>query len=154
MMTRNVSLPLVAAICWAALLLPASLYIPIENPQNLSYQVHGQTVSRWVSLVRGNGDWILLIVAIPLVLSLVAAVLLILQARSKQRILAGAAWCLGFLILAGAFVGTVTFLVGIFVVPVGIFLIISCTNLRRDQILISPPTKSGSRQAVQQRNAA
>jgi len=75
MMTRNVSLPLVAAICWAALLLPASLYIPIENPQNLSYQVHGQTVSRWVSLVRGNGDWILLIVAIPLVLSLVAAVL-------------------------------------------------------------------------------
>jgi len=59
------------------------VYSNRESSESL-VSIHGQTVSRWVSLVRGNGDWILLIVAIPLVLSLVAAVLLILQARSKQ----------------------------------------------------------------------
>jgi hypothetical protein len=141
-MKRIVWLPLVGAISWAALLLPASLYIPIENPQNLSYQVHGHTVSRWVSLVRANGDRILLVVAIPLILTLVAGCLLILQSRSKRRIFGRAAWCLGLLILAGAFVGTVTFLVGILVVPGGVFLLIACTNLRRDRSSNSPPTSS------------
>jgi hypothetical protein len=139
-MKRNVWLPLVGAISWAAILLPAALYLPIENPQSYSYEVDGHTVSRWVSLAQGNGDRILLVVAIPLILTLVAACLLMLQARSKRRIFGRAAWCAGLLILAGAFVGTVTFLIGIFVVPGGVFLLISCTNLRRDQALSTAST--------------
>jgi len=132
-MRRNVWIPLVAAIVWAALLLPASLYLPIENPQAFSHQVDGQTVERWVSLARGNGNGILLIVVIPLVLS----ILLLLQVGPQGRIFWWTAWCLGVLILAGAFVGTVTFLVGIFVAPVGACLLVSCANLRQIQSLSS-----------------
>lgn len=136
-MRRNVWIPLVAAIVWAALLLPASLYLPIENPQAFSHQVDGQTVERWVSLARGNGNGILLIVVIPLVLSIVAGCLLLLQVGSQGRIFWWTAWCLGVLILAGAFVGTITFLVGIFVAPVGACLLVSCANLRQIQSLSS-----------------
>jgi hypothetical protein len=143
-MKRNVWLPLVGAISWAALLLPAALYLPIENPQSFSYQVDGHAVSRWVSLARGNGDRILIVVAIPLILTLVAAGLLMLQVRSKRRIFGRGAWCVGLLILAGAFVGTVTFLIGIFIVPGGVFLLISYTNLRRDQALFSSSTSSST----------
>jgi hypothetical protein len=136
-MKKNVWLPLVAAVGWAALLLPAALYIPIENPQRFSYQVDGHTVNRWVSLVRDNGDQILLVVAIPLILSLIATCFLTLQSRSKGRVFGWIARCLGVLLLAGAFVGTATFLVGIFVVPGGVFLLVSCTNSHRNQALTS-----------------
>jgi hypothetical protein len=138
MMRRNIWIPLVAAIGWAALLLPAALYLPIEDPQNFSHQVDGHTVERWVSLTTGNGKGILFVVAIPLILSVAAGSLLLIQAGSNGRICWWISRCLAVLILAGAFVGTITFLVGIFVAPVGACLLVSCANLRQIQLSSAP----------------
>ncbi len=83
-----------------------------------------------VPLVQINGHRILLLVALPLVLSLLTVVALVLRATFGWKLAQWTAWVFTGAVLAGAAVGTVTFLIGIFVVPVGVLLAVACANLR------------------------
>lgn len=137
-MRRRVWIPLIEGILWSVLLLPTALFLPIEDPQSFAYQLHGKTVYRWVSLVRANGVSILWVVTIPLVISLMVACLVILQYNFGWKIAGWAAQVMAIVLLIGAFVGTITFLVGIFIVPAGVLLLVTSNNLRRIQLSQGP----------------
>lgn len=134
MRVRVIWVPLVASILWSALLIPGAIFLPIGDPANLAYQLNGRTVNRYVSLIRINGTGILWLVAVPLLCVLVATCFMMLQARLNSPVFGWLALSLAVLILIGAFVGTITFLVGIWVAPSGILLLFSVNNLRRQLV--------------------
>jgi hypothetical protein len=121
-MKRSVWLPLLGAIAWAALLLPGALYLPI------GFQQYTGTRS---TLVQLNGHGILLLVAVPLVLSCLAGTSLLVHAKTGWPVARVVAWNFTGAVLAGAALGTVTFLIGIFVVPAGALLVVACANSAR-----------------------
>ena len=123
-MKTSVWLPLVGAITWAALLIPGAVYVPIGSQQ---YTGPDQDFTPNVrsTLVQLNGHGILILVALPLVLSCLAGVFLVVRSPVAQW----AAWVCTGAVLAGAVLGTVTFLIGIFVMPGGALLSVACTNL-------------------------
>jgi hypothetical protein len=129
-MNRSVRNLLVAAISWSAALIPGALFLPIGDPENLAYQFHGETVNLWVSLTRINGTGILWIPIVTLILTLIAAYCLALQVRSNSQAPSLAAIGIGAVILVGAVVGTVTFLIGIFLAPGAIFLLFATEHSR------------------------
>jgi hypothetical protein len=141
MTSRGVRNPLIVAIAWSAALIPAALYLPIEDPQNFAYQLHGKTIYQWISLTRDNGAGILWIPIVTLALVLVAALFLVLQTRGGSRVTSRVATGVGMVILLGAIAGTITFLVGFFLAPAAVLVIVASESSRHDQAL--------SRNAVQ-----
>jgi hypothetical protein len=125
--TRNL---LIAAIAWSTALIPGALFLPIGDPESLAYQVHGETVNRWVSLTRINGTGILWIPIVTLILILIAAYCLALQVRSNGQAPSLAAIGIGAVIVSGAVVGTLTFLVGIFLAPAAVFVLFATEHSR------------------------
>lgn len=79
-----------------------------------------------VTLVTHDGFTVLLLVAIPLLASLVVGLLLWLRAGAGSIAAGIAAWTLSVAVLTGAVVGFVTFLIGIAVIPNGILLVAAC----------------------------
>src|ERR1700677_4032555 len=129
-MNRKVRRPLNGALVWAAALIPGALFVPIGDPESLTYQFHGETVNRWVSLTRINGTGILWIPILTFVLTFTVAYCLALQARRNNRVPSLIATGIGAVILLGAVVGTVTFLVGIFLAPAAAFILFASDNSR------------------------
>jgi hypothetical protein len=127
-MKRSAWLSLLGAIVWASLLLPGAIYLPIGQPAEVWFGPSGTSTSR-VPLVQLNGHGILIVVAIPLVLSLLAGLSLIVHARTVWQPARWAAWTVTGGVFAGAALGTVTFLIGIFVLPVGLLLAVACANV-------------------------
>ncbi|HEY2214284.1 MAG TPA: hypothetical protein VGH31_04445 [Acidimicrobiales bacterium] len=123
-------LPLLGAIAWAALLLPGALYLPIGFQQYTGTDPnHTSTVRS--TLVQLNGHGILLLVAVPLVLSCLTAASLLLHGKTGWPVTRVVAWNFTGAVLAGAALDTVTFLIGIFVVPAGGLLVVACANSAR-----------------------
>jgi tetrahydromethanopterin S-methyltransferase subunit G len=135
MTDRSAWKPVLAAIAWSVALIPGALFLPIEDPQSYAYQLHGTTVNRWISLVHGNGAGILWIPIVTLVLTLLAAYFLALQQRRNSRVPSRVATGIGVVILVGAVVGTVTFLVGIFLAPAGVLILVASEHSRDRQSL-------------------
>jgi hypothetical protein len=135
MTSRGVRIPLIVAIAWSAALIPAALYLPIEDPQNFAYQLHGKTIYQWISLTRDNGAGILWIPIVTLALVLVAAFFLVLQTRSGSRVTSRVATGVGVVILIGAIAGTITFLIGIFLAPSAVLVIVASATSRHGQAL-------------------
>lgn len=131
-MKRSSWLPLVGAIVWSSLLLPGAIYVPLGQPAEASFGPSGTPTSR-VPLVQLNGHGILIVVAIPLVLSLLAGLSLMVHAGTDWQPARWAAWTFTGCVLAGAALGTVTFLIGIFVVPAGVLLVVACANASTSQ---------------------
>ena len=77
------------------------------------------------SLVRVFGYRVLMLVAIPFVVSIVVGLLLHLRRSTSQRWPGVIAWALIGATLFGAIAGTVTFIIGIYVLPVGVLLCIA-----------------------------
>lgn len=82
MTDQRVCKPLVASIVCTVLLFPGALFLPSGDPANLAHTLNGHTVNVDVSLVTINGPGVLRIVAVPLVLTLVATCLMVLQLRA------------------------------------------------------------------------
>ncbi len=122
--------PLLGAITWAALLLPGALYLPIGFQQYMGTDPNVTQPVR-ATLVQINGHGILLLVALPLLLSCLAAASLLIHAKTGRTLALVVAWNLTGAVLAGAALGTVTFLIGIFVVPAGALLVVACANSAR-----------------------
>jgi hypothetical protein len=78
------------------------------------------------SLVRLHGYRVLALVGIPLLLSLMVGLLLYIRRHLPSRTLDWVAWGLAATLLAGAIIGLLIFLVGIFVLPVGALLVVAC----------------------------
>jgi hypothetical protein len=135
MTNRSVRIPLLVAIAWSVALIPGAQFLPIEDPESAAYQFHGETINRWISLAQGNGTGILWIPITTLVLTLVAAYFLILQTRSNSRVPSRVATGIGVVILLGAVAGTVTFLVGIFLAPAGVLVLLASEHSRESQSL-------------------
>ena len=143
-MKRSVWLPLLGAVTWAALLLPGAIYLPIGTQEPTASNPHLTSTGK-VSLVHINGHGILIVVTIPLVLSLLAGISLVLQARTDRQLFLWAAWVLTGAVLAGAVLGTVTFLIGIFVIPVGVLLAVASANVHHphEPLAASPSVPEG-----------
>jgi hypothetical protein len=135
MTNRGVWRPLVSSVAWSAALIPGALLVPIEDPQGFAYEVHGKTIDQWISLTRGNGNGILWIPIVSLVLVLVAAYLLAYQSRGTSPVPWRVATGIGLVILSGALVGTVTFLVGAFLAPAAALDLVASGRSRHPQSL-------------------
>jgi Protein of unknown function (DUF2510) len=118
----NASLVLVAsAAAWSVFLLVLAVVLPV-------YTVNSDHpgVQPMHSLIRVFGYRVLGLVAIPLVVSIAVGVLLRVRNLTEWQWPSAVAWTLSGASLLAAFVGTVTFLVGIWVLPVGLALCIAC----------------------------
>jgi hypothetical protein len=143
---RLFAIPVGLAVVYGIILMFLAALLPIQSIQEKPVSVtpsltstsagHGlpstpqvvQTVPR-ESLVKANGKKVLALVAIPTIVAIVVGLLLWLRQRRKSKLAGISAWVLAVALLAAALVGFVTFLIGIYVVPVGVLLILACNNV-------------------------
>jgi hypothetical protein len=161
---RSTALTVGAAVAWGLLLLVLAWFLPEVTPQ--SPPVYSQaaptglaptppatptpiptlmptpsgtlTPEPRVSLVAYDGRAVLLLVAVPTLVSLVVGLLLWLSVSRRSRAAWRAALALAIAAAVAAFVGTVTFLIGLYALPVGGLLIAACGQAPR------PPRPSGT----------
>jgi uncharacterized membrane protein len=104
-----------AAVAWGALLLFLAVVFPVETDENSNNQY---------SLVHVNGYGVLWLAGLPLAAAMV--VWLLLHARvgpAARRRARAVAWILSVSVLAAAVAGFVTFIIGLYVVPMGMALV-------------------------------
>lgn len=123
----HVSIRLAIGACaWSAFVIALAIVLPIHTVDS------GRAgVAPRHSLVRDYGYAVLWRASVPLVVCVVILVLLVLArrepsmaARSARRL----AWVLAVLLAVGAFIGTITFLIGIFVLPAGALAVAACAT--------------------------
>ena len=78
------------------------------------------------SIYHLHGAIVLLPAAAPLLAAVLVAVLL--RARTARGWALGAAWALSGAVALAAIVGTVTFLIGVFVLPTGVLLLVATSQ--------------------------
>jgi hypothetical protein len=123
MTDRTARFQVTAAVAWSAALIPAALFLPIANQQSTS-------VRRWMTLTQNSGPGILWIPILTLVAALLAAYLVVRQAHNDGLGSSRVATGLGVLVLLGAVAGTVTFLIGIFLVPTAVLILLASGDSR------------------------
>ena len=106
-----------SAVAWGLVIVYLAVALPVYTVDS----DHAGLQPRH-SLVRVFGYRVLLLAAIPLAVSMLVALLLRLRSELPSHWPAIAASILAWLTLIGAFVGMVTFLIGIFVLPIGVLL--------------------------------
>jgi hypothetical protein len=129
------------ATAWAALLFPAAFLVPfgyVQGPNGT------ETERGMVPLVQVLGHGILVLVAIPLVVALLVTGLLVLRERTSSRTAEVSAWALSIGLAAAAVLGTVTFLIGMYVLPVAGLLIAACANSSALTVDAEPRTLSST----------
>jgi hypothetical protein len=104
-----------SAAGWGVLLLILAIFLPVED---------GNTgrpgIQPMYSLVHVNGYRVLLPASAPLAIAIVVGFLLYIgRGRSPRHWTLITSWILSAVVLAAALIGFVTFLIGIYVVPVG-----------------------------------
>jgi hypothetical protein len=107
-----------AAIGWGIVTLILAIVYPVE-----SVNTGHPGVQPMRSLVAVNGYGVLLPAAIPLLIAMIVG--LLHRARPSARWASVAAWILSGALLLAGFVGFVTFLIGIYVVPTGALLVVA-----------------------------
>jgi hypothetical protein len=111
-----------AATGWSALVVIGAAWLPIETVDTGRPGVQPR-----YTLVHQHGYGVLLPASIPLLTCLIVALLL---SHRPGRIELGCAWVLSSALTLAAIAGTVTFLIGIFVLPPGA-LLMAATALAR-----------------------
>ena len=143
---RSTTLLVGAAVAWSLLLLVLAVALPVVTPQSPPAFASSAPSSAAaasapaattvlaavprVTLLADDGSGVLLLVALPSLLSLLVGLLLWLRVSRGSRAASGAAWGLAGVVTAAAVVGFVTFLIGIFVLPVGVLLLVACEQSR------------------------
>src|ERR1035437_1166697 len=101
MMKRDVRLPLVGAIVWAALLLPGTVIFHLEPVPPVSCGPHCTQLS--TNFFFGfTGYRVYLLVAIPLIVSLATSLMIVIHARYGSEVAKWSAWLLAIIVLTGA----------------------------------------------------
>jgi hypothetical protein len=112
-----------AAIGWSVLVIAAAAWLPIETV------ITGRAgVQPRYSLVHQHGYGVLLPASVPLLSCLIVAVLV---SGRPNRIELGCAWALSGALTLAAIAGTVTFLIGLFVLPAGALLLAATAVTRQ-----------------------
>ena len=115
-----------AAVAWSLGLLVLADTLPVEIDQ--TYARPGPQPR--YSLVHINGASVLWIVAIPLLASLAVAALLLLDARRRSPASRRLATAVAGAVTIAGFVGTVTILIGVFILPTGVLLLAASLSVR------------------------
>jgi hypothetical protein len=114
-----------SAITWGLLLILLAVVLPV---QTVASDHAGRQPMRSLTAVNGYG--VLGLVCVPLVVAVLVTALLrvsVVRSRSRWGLLA---WALSGLLLISAGIGFVTFLIGIYVVPMGALLLAACAQAR------------------------
>lgn len=106
-----------AAMVWGVLLIVLGIVLPVYTVSS----THGGAQPRH-SLVRVFGYRVLALVAIPLLISIVVGSLLRFGRAGDRRWPGIVAWIMAGATIVGAIVGFLTFVIGIYVLPIGILL--------------------------------
>jgi multisubunit Na+/H+ antiporter MnhB subunit len=110
-----------AAMVWSLGLLLAALLVPTYDVESSSPDA-GVTLTQ-VTLIQGNGAWALVLVAVPVIASVLVAVAMVFRRREDPRWASPAAWsAIGVLALV-ALLGITS--VGAFMLPVAALLALS-----------------------------
>ncbi|PYC65345.1 hypothetical protein C7C46_32655 [Streptomyces tateyamensis] len=127
-----------AALAWGLILLVLAAVLPIvtvqgsvvapATPSSSTGNTGALVGLPRVTLVQHDGYGVLLLVALPTVLSLLVGLLLWLWGTGRFTAAGAAAWIVAGAVLAGGIVGFVTFLIGIAVVPTGVLLLCACVR--------------------------
>jgi hypothetical protein len=143
MTSRTVRLQVVAAIAWSAALIPGALFLPIANTQRSAAQLRAGD-HPWISLTQSSGTGILWIPCVTLLLTLMAAYLLERQVHSDglgpSRLASG----IGAIVALGAITGTVTFLIGVFLAPTAVLILLASGETRHLASASSSPGNNSS----------
>ncbi len=129
---------LAGAMAWSALLVPLAYLLPVESaPATESPPAAAMgagntmgTGNAMESLVHASGPRVMYVVVAPLAVCMVVTALLAARMDLGWPVAGGLAWALSVALLTAALVGTVTFLVGAYVVPTGVLLVVTCGSLR------------------------
>jgi hypothetical protein len=121
---------LAGATAWSALLLPVAFLLPVESAPYKPLDPITYQSGAMESLVTVNGPRILLLVVVPLIVSLTTVGLLIMRQQFRWAAAGCIAWILSIGLLAAAVLGTVTFLIGVYVLPSGALLVACCGSLQ------------------------
>jgi hypothetical protein len=93
------------------------------SPEPSSYRL---VPDRRMTLVQDSGYRVLLLVGIALFVALLVSVLILLSSRTRSAVPMALAWALAVAELLASGVGFLTFLIGIFAAPTGLFLVSAC----------------------------
>jgi hypothetical protein len=156
MTSRTVRSQMIAAVAWSAALIPAALFLPIADPQRTTSQLRNASVRRWISLTQNSGPGILWIPIATLVLALLAAYFLARQTHDDGLGPSRVAMGLGVIVLLGAIAGTVTFLIGVFLVPTAVLILLASGESRHDAMTrsTSPSQRASKPECGHVNNAA
>lgn len=114
-----------AAVGWGALLIYLAVVLPVYTVGSN----HAGLQPRH-SLVRVFGYRVLLLAAIPCIVSVLVALLLRVAFTTQRRRSTVAAAILAWTTLIAAVVGSVTIIIGIYVLPVGVLLCVATAGAR------------------------
>lgn len=138
--TTITTVALAIAGALSALIVGVALIVPVYGSESTMISVNADgtetttTTTGGATLVSVNGTWGLIAASIPLVVTIVVA-LLLLPATGRAGLVAGwviTALYLGFCVLAAMSIG-------IFIAPVGLALFIACLAARRNpQTALAP----------------
>lgn len=125
-MTTGARAFLLAGIACSAALVPLAALLPLESSASVSYRVGDIVTMPMVTLVRIHGPSVLVLAAVPCMVALAVAVLMHVAFTTRWHWAVSGAWVLSSLVILGAVLGTVTFVIGILVLPAGALLVTSC----------------------------
>lgn len=127
---------LVASLIWSLLLLVAAFIFPVYGYASSSASVgsdgnlvQGAEITGTATLVGVNGAWAVLLIAIPLVVTILVAVLLRIGAR-PARVTARA---VTGLLAAVTVLGLMS--IGLFLLPATVALVVACASAGRHRAL-------------------
>jgi hypothetical protein len=130
---------LVLAAVWSVALMVLALVAPAYSGESSSASMEGDgatttsTTSTTATMVQVNGVYVLFLLAIPLAIT--GLVALLLRFRGSAGALIGA-WALTLLLGAFCFVGLMS--IGLFVAPVALALVVACTTAMVAAIPVAP----------------
>ncbi len=127
------------AASWSTVLLGLAYTLPVESSPSISVRSNGMYDYPKVPLVRINGTHVLYLVAVPFVVSVAVAFLSLLRLRFGWVAAAWAAWTLSGLIVIAGVLGTVTILVGVYILPTGGLLLGACAVFGASRSTAVPP---------------
>jgi hypothetical protein len=107
-----------AAIAWGVVILILAVIDPVE-----SVNTGRPGVQPMRSLVAVYGYDVLSVAAVPLVIAIIVGFLYVARPRARWAMTTG--WILSGALLLASLAGFVTFLIGIYVLPAGVLLIVA-----------------------------
>jgi hypothetical protein len=118
---RVSSAALVGAVVWGVLLVVAGFDVPAYRSTSMSSS--GELTQSTESLVGMNGPGVVVVLALPLLVTVLVACALLLRVR---RAAMPVAWALTALLAVFNMLGMLT--IGVFVAPVTVALVVACAS--------------------------